>query len=350
MVDVLISFDTTASMYPALSNLRQNINFLTTKLQETIPDLRIGIIGHGDYCTSNIYVTKHLDFTSNWTMVTEFVENLARTGGVWDDGEAYEQVLAVANVLSWRPATKKVLIMAGDDIPHPPFFKDNINNTDWRFELKRLVNLGVKIVAVQCLYQLRADFFYRELAETSNGYRLQLNQFAYITDLLVTIVFHQHSCENLEKYEQEMKDENRYTRNMQQVIDVLTNREPTISINDCNSAQILSRFQALDVTCRQSIKSFVQSFGIVFKQGRGFYQLSKKEKVSAQKEIILMEHQTGNFYTGSEARNLIGLPLTESAQLIPNSNLHYDVFIQSCSHNRILIPGTKFLYEVQLNV
>ena len=97
MVDVAICFDTTASMYPALAQLRGKIKYLAEKLHTNVPDLRLAIIGHGDYCTSRIYVTRHLDFTTNKEAVCHFIDSLQRTGGTWDEGEAYEQALLISN-------------------------------------------------------------------------------------------------------------------------------------------------------------------------------------------------------------------------------------------------------------
>lgn len=352
MVDVLISIDTTGSMYPCLSQLRTKVVFLTEKLRDNIPDLRLAIIGHGDYCTRSSYVTKHIDFSSEWDKITSFIDSLGETGGVWDDGEAYEQVLCVANGLKWRPGSKKIMVVTGDDIPHPPFFEQNVDGTDWRFETQRLRDIGVRIFAVQCLGFQRATFFYKELAEITKGHYLPLDQFYYITDLLVAVVFNEQSVEAVESYEQEMISENRYNTNMRRVVNKLLNREEkTCSLDEKDQGLEYvnpSRFQVLDVTESQSIKQFVQSFGIVFKTGRGFYELTKRETISPKKEIVLMDPVTGSFYSGPRARELLKLPADETIKVSPDPALQYIVFVKSTSYNRKLIGGTRFLYEVQL--
>jgi hypothetical protein len=48
--DICISFDTTGSMYPCLTQVRRNVNELITRLFNEVTDLNISIIAHGDYC------------------------------------------------------------------------------------------------------------------------------------------------------------------------------------------------------------------------------------------------------------------------------------------------------------
>ena len=57
-IDILISFDTTGSMYPCLSQVIRNISELSVKLFNEIDDLRIGLIAHGDYCDGNNMINK----------------------------------------------------------------------------------------------------------------------------------------------------------------------------------------------------------------------------------------------------------------------------------------------------
>jgi len=45
----------------------------------------------------------------------------------------------------------------------------------------------------------------------------------------------------------------------------------------------------LDVDERGDIRSFVQRNGLMFKQGRGFYEFTKPEKVSDKKEVVLVD-------------------------------------------------------------
>jgi hypothetical protein len=47
---VVFSFDTTASMSPCLAQVRKTLRNLVEQMTQDIPDLKIGLIAHGDYC------------------------------------------------------------------------------------------------------------------------------------------------------------------------------------------------------------------------------------------------------------------------------------------------------------
>jgi len=49
-VEIVFSFDTTGSMSACLQEVRMKVKETVTRLMKDIPKIRIGIIGHGDYC------------------------------------------------------------------------------------------------------------------------------------------------------------------------------------------------------------------------------------------------------------------------------------------------------------
>jgi hypothetical protein len=82
-----------------------------------------------------------------------------------------------------------------------------------------------------------------------------------------------------------------------------------------------------------------------FLKGAAFYQLTKTEKkVQDYKAIIIRDKKTGAFYSGVEARNLLGLPHTGEVKIVPGNHGNYDVFVQSTSVNRKLKEGTQVIY------
>lgn len=125
---------------------------------------------------------------------------------------------------------------------------------------------------------------------------------------------------------------------------------------DLSAADVKSNLQALDagkyvlipVDQRTSIRDFVTGAGHPYKTGCAFYELSKREKVQANKQIAVAEkdpatgRMTGKVFTGPAARQLLGLPATE-VTVAPGSNDAYTVFVQSTSVNRKLVPGTMLL-------
>ena len=89
------------------------------------------------------------------------------------------------------------------------------------------------------------------------------------------------------------------------------------------------------------IRPFVEeATGRPYAKGNAYYQLTKRETVQAGKQIAIMGSK--GVYTGRQARDLLGLPDYE-VKVDPSFNRDYDVFIQSTSTNRKLMPKTKVL-------
>lgn len=96
---------------------------------------------------------------------------------------------------------------------------------------------------------------------------------------------------------------------------------------------------------RPDISSFLADMtGAPYVKGTGFYQLIKPEKaVQDYKLIVIKNKKTGVVYYGSAARDLLGLPTTETIKLIPGNHGDWDIYIQSTSTNRVLPEGTSVL-------
>jgi hypothetical protein len=83
-----------------------------------------------------------------------------------------------------------------------------------------------------------------------------------------------------------------------------------------------------------------------YRKSTGFYQLSKPEKaVQDYKVIVARNKNTGAVYGGTiEIRQLLGLPTYGTISLKPGDHGDWDLFVQSTSVNRVLMPGTSALY------
>lgn len=91
------------------------------------------------------------------------------------------------------------------------------------------------------------------------------------------------------------------------------------------------------------IKHFVeQATQIPYILGSAYYQLTKREEIQPQKIVAVRDKYSGNVYTGPQARQLLGLP-DYSVKVSPSDNDKYDIFVQSTSPNRKLVPGTNLL-------
>ena len=183
-VDVVVSLDTTGSMYACLTQARRRINEMIDRLFREIPNLRVGIIVHGDYCDRHsTYVTKTLELTNDRNRLYRFVSDVPATNG-GDTPECYELALHEARSFNWGPDTK-VLVIIGDDVPHPPYYPDNKDKLDWRNEIQMLLMMGVSVYGVQALNRSHATYFYREIAERTGGFHLTLDQFSNVVELVM---------------------------------------------------------------------------------------------------------------------------------------------------------------------
>jgi hypothetical protein len=350
-IDVVISFDTTGSMYPVLTQVRRKIKEAVNRLMNELPNIHIGIIAHGDYCDAGrTYVTRHLDLTHDTTAMIDFVTNIQATGG-GDAPECYELVLHEAQTLAWRPDATRVFVLIGDDVPHPP--TANPQHLNWRTEVATLTTQGVSVYSVQALNRRHATPFYRELAHTSGGFHLSLDQFAEITDILMAICYRQDGSTGstdpkIQLYEEEVQRQGRMSRSLKRAFATLQGRTSTVEEAGPIDLRAVpsGRFQVLEVDEAQSIQSFAERNGLIFKAGKGFYEFTKTETIQARKEIILQHRATGDLFAGNQARVMLGLPIGEEARIRPTHLAEYRVFVQSTSYNRKLVGKTSFLYEV----
>lgn len=354
--DIVFSFDTTGSMYPAIAELRRKVTETITRLFDTVPDLRIGLIAHGDYDDSP-YSIKTVPLTNSKVELINFVNTVETTNGFGNGGEQYEKVmLTAATGFGWS-ADNRIYAMIGDEPAHPKgrtihtyaYAKKMVVDIDWRDALKELDICKVTSYCVRCLDRSDSRMFHNEFAKRANTPLLHLHQFAHIVELITALTYRAVGVERVEEYANELQSGGRINRGIAAILDALMGRESTpIYTNPVTSELALVppwRFQILHVDYETDIKSFVQSTGATFSKGRGFYELSKPEEVQERKEIVLA-YPDGTMYTGAKAREMVGLPYGKRGKLYPNFK-DFTVFVQSTSVNRKLVGNTKFLYDTQ---
>ena len=143
-IDVVISFDATASMSSCIKEVRKQVSQLVSRLFTELAQLRIGVVAHGDY--DGTYLMKQLDLTDQAGPIIEFINGTGDSPG-YTTKEAYEYVLREVQKFSWRPAALRTLVMIGDQVPHEA--DDNPYNIDWKHELIELKKMNVAIYGVQ---------------------------------------------------------------------------------------------------------------------------------------------------------------------------------------------------------
>lgn len=379
--DIIFSFDTTGSMSSCIADVRRNVEKIANKLFEEIPGLRLGIISHGDYCDGDQVITK-LDFTNDKEKIGKFIREAPDTGG-GDYPECYELVLKESLGFSWRhDATMKSVVVIGDAPPHEK--NENPQKIDWREEVEKLANRNIQVFSVQCLNSgNRESFrFYSTIARVTNGYHLFLNQFSYIKDMIQAICFKQYDHDQLINFEEEVqKREGGMNSALRLMFDTILGKKtrdeveaemhpdrfreryhrtsthrthhsagsatPTLERESELHPCPPTKFQVFTVEEDIGIKEFCELMHIRFAKGRGFYEFIKPEIVQPQKEIVLMNRETGDLYEGDTARTIAGIGMNdERAKIKPGDLPKYRIFIQSTSVNRKLLAGQGFLYEV----
>ena len=384
--DLVISFDTTGSMYPCLSEVRRHTTTMCERLFREIPSLRVAIIAHGDYCDGDKVISQQ-DFTSDQEQIKQFIQNAPSTSG-GDFPECYELVLRTVKGLSWRPdATMKSLILIGDAPPHEK--NENPQKIDWREEAESLNNRNIQVFSVQCLNNGNKESFkfYSEVAMATNGYHVFLDQFSYIKDMIQAICFKQYNQDHLAQFEKEVQEggggmshsmrlmfdtmlgkktreqardemhpdrfREKYSRPRPSVTHSVTHSShmhsatPSLDRESDLRSSPPSRFQVFAVDEDINIKDFCTKMGVTFKNGRGFYEFTKPEIIGKKKEIVLMERATCELYEGAAARAIAGIKEDDdNARVKPGELPKYRMFIQSTSPARKLVAKQGFLYEV----
>lgn len=354
MIDVVVSFDTTGSMYPCIAEVRRKVAQLAKELFGSIPELRIGVVAHGDYIDErNSYVTKHLPLTGDLDSICTFVTHVGPTHG-GDGPECYERVLHEVREFNWRDGAQRILVMIGDAPPHERGVRTSdgfVSRFDWREEAESLRREGVTIHAVHALRR-NSDGWWRKLSEIGGGAYLVLSQFSHINELIGAVAHHANG--SLDEYENELGDI-RFNKSLAMIFDQLRGGTGfrAVEYDTTHKSGLVpvhpARFQVLHVDESMPIRDFVNASGATFRTGRGFYEFTKPVLVQENKEVILVDRETGDMFSGSEARKLIGLPFGSRGKIYPRrtSADGYKVFIQSNSYNRVLFAGTEFLYETE---
>lgn len=330
-----------------LRKVREKIAESCKRLQEENPDIRIGVIAHGDYCDGPNFLQK-VDLTDDISTVIKFVKTVNGTGG-GDAPEAYEASMKAAKEMDWRDGASRAFVLIGDEIPHEPSYPANTENLNWRKELKELIEKRVTIYSVQAFERGTAQkAFYAKCANDSGGYHLKLEQFDHATNMLLAICFNeQGGADAAAQFEKEIQKSGDYNPGLRAIFDVILNRTGSkAELTDAKLHEVSdARFEVCEVKENCSIRTFVNMNGLKFKKGRGFYQFTKSELIQEKKEVVIQDTNTGDFYTGTYARKLLGLKPGERKRVKPDDYDDYNIYVQSTSYNRKLIGGTMFLYE-----
>lgn len=346
LVEVMVSFDTTGSMAHALHEVRSGIVDLLTEMFRDVPNLRIGLLAHGDYCDKGnplSYLTKQCGLTDDKKKLMDFVKTTGDTGG-GDAAECYEHILWCAKHFRWTHGSKRVLVMIGDDLPHPTTDKQNEAKLDWRTELSDLAAMGVQIYGVQAGSNHYADYFWAKLGSETGGHHLRLQEFSDVPRMIQGIArLAQGGKKALQAYSDHLTTSGLMTRGLCSMYGAMAGVK-TLEVTHGSKGS--DKYKVFNVTEDSRIDEFFKSKGYSYERGKGFYQFTKNVLIQGYKQIIVVHKVTGEIFTNVQARRLIGLPADADAQARPGDHSDYLCFVQSTSDNRKLLAGTKALYDV----
>lgn len=116
------------------------------------------------------------------------------------------------------------------------------------------------------------------------------------------------------------------------------------AVNAGQVAEFTGKVLEFDVKKEEEIAPFVIDRLNTYVKGTAYYQLTKAEKLGPSKNVLIRHRVSGKVYHGPNARSILGIP-NGSAKISVDrsSNPVWDVFVQSTSLNRKLVPNTKLL-------
>jgi uncharacterized protein YegL len=92
------------------------------------------------------------------------------------------------------------------------------------------------------------------------------------------------------------------------------------------------------------IKPLVESeTNNTYVKGNAFYELVKRETVQESKSIAVQDKKTGKVYVGYDARVILGLPDRGEIKVDPIQSSKWNIYVQSTSVNRNIIPKQRVL-------
>ena len=156
-LDLLIIMDTTASMDPYLSQVKNNLVNIINKIVLECPgiDVNIGFIGYKDVDHTAKYAD--IDFTKNYEELKQNILNFIITGGL-DDPEDVERAMEMALNKTWKN-NARFAILVGDnpchgDKYHSPTLSENYhqglpNRKNIEESIKELAEKNVSLLCMK---------------------------------------------------------------------------------------------------------------------------------------------------------------------------------------------------------
>lgn len=194
--DVIMTFDTTCSMFPYFDQVRQNLRQIAETICQKVRNTRFAVIPYKnhndvDYFDGEVAFLKS-QLTTEIEEIRQQIMTVKSGGGGPDWLTVLEDVFHYINCdIQWSLATSKVLIIVGDEPPHG--VKDSKEacpfGYDYEREIAALIKKGVKIYPVLCGCDKATALAFKSFASQSEGVFLELGQIDDLVDLIIGICF-----------------------------------------------------------------------------------------------------------------------------------------------------------------
>jgi hypothetical protein len=396
--DIVFLLETSPCIYPCILMIQKNVESIINEYFDTFDNLRIGIIT----CKQN------LDLTSDKKGIINFINDIDSSFINTETGcRYYTKMSSDINKMQWKITGNihKHVIILGDSIRHHiGYTADEVSN--------KLKHRNIKTHTIQGLYHgSHFSYQYYNKFHETGGYHLYLDQLVMICDMLLAICWRLKNLSvddpiRTQKI-QDMKKNmlNKYgSQNISVILffDILTNnisedecyrkRSPWCFANKykftqylelcdtknynfktphskkdndgyiCYSYELeynrkkdkikkqctLMKYQIVEVPEDCTGKTMYELCNTKYRSGGVFYELTKRELINNDNDIVLANRETGQLYDAEDAKELLSLSVDENnCYLIDPSATNlasYRIFVEY-NGRRKLQKGTGFMYR-----
>ena len=120
-----------------------------------------------------------------------------------------------------------------------------------------------------------------------------------------------------------------------------------------STADVAGELSDITATCRSYVvdkdDEIISDFcarvtGRPYVKGSAYYELVKSEEVQRKKKIVIMDAVSGKLYSGTGARRMLGIDVSDTIHFRPGNTGKWRVFVESTSYTRKLKSGTTVVY------
>ena len=104
--------------------------------------------------------------------------------------------------------------------------------------------------------------------------------------------------------------------------------------------------KVLHVDREAILQPFVEENKLPFIVGANYYSLTKPETLRPNRAILVRQKGGKQVYSGPNVRKVLGLPNDKECKVEPGDMGTYELFLESTSHNRVLVRGTDLIVRL----